>query len=754
MPKNIKKTFNIVCFVFVLVILKPLFLNLLFLKNLLQYLFLLWVVTLFLTIIFGPRQKVDFNLFKKILSYFTQRKNFSIPIFYLWFSVNILAFIIANILLAIKYILGQITLERLGFYEFNILFKIFSLSGFYSFIVLVFSSFGEKILSFLKIKFSSIQERILFSWGIGIIPFMFLVFLITIIGRLYREVLIFVILSIFFLAFPQIKKNISHIRKSSFNFSWETPFSATKTIVLLLLLFSLILNFIYAIRPVFIEADSSNLYLNAPFLYLQNHRYVVLKNNGLGTMGQNIEMLYTGFAALLDFPYIIHFSFLFFLFSLWGFYLLAKKIFNEKQALLTVVLIYLMAWIFFFIYAGKVEMGLLFYSMLVFYTLFIWIEKKKNKFLYLLGIFSGITLGIKYNTVFLLVPTYLIILFFLIIQYKKNLFQILKPFILSGVFAVIFFSPWGIKNQVYYKNIFHPVSFFSFQNPVTSFGCDTNYAKKKNQEISFLNFKENKEKINKILFLLPTLKQNIFYVKTNYRMGDVGLAPLIVFPLFFLFLKNKKSRLIIFVIFVYFELWHIFPMGSRPWYAFFGNYLIVFLLPFLLLKTRWGMIAYISLTLILTLPHALTDFGQNFDYIIGKEDSQQYQARVIPFYNIAQHINKLQIKKPFKILVAESNAAYPVYNNHEILYNDLYLGQSGCALKKGEKFFLNILKKNHFKYIVINNAVYQQNFPEFKNLPLEKIKPFFREEKLLYDFCQSLNPPLYSDDYFALYQVY
>lgn len=711
------------------------------------------MVFLFLKITMRQKIEFNFNFLKKILTHFSIKKEYNIKLLHLAPLPIAASLIAANALfVAFSYRNTAGLKYNLLIHEYNIIEKIFSIYIFYALFTLLFYAFGQKLLSLLNINLKTRLEGFIFSIGVGLVPFIFSIFLITTLEFLYSWAVWIILFIIFIFSFKEIKSILHKIKKYKITILPYDKLSILKNTIFFFVIISLSLSFVFIIKPVAIDADSLNMYFNAPVIYVDHHKYIPINTTGI--MGQNNEMLYAGILSITDTVFIAHFQLMFFILCIIVFYLLAKKLFSEKYALLSIITIYFIPWNFYFIHTNKVEMFLSFYLSLILFSLFLWKENMQNKkILYLIGIFSGIAMGIKYTAILLIAPVYLIVL--LILIQKKQVRLLLGPVVLSVLLSILLFYPWAIKNQIYFDSP-NPIT---IQNKTSSFGCDKDFKKTIRDEVSHLNFGKSDDKLIDLIFIKTIIEQSTKIGTDSNLMNFFSIGPVIIFLLFFIFFRKKNISTIFFITAIYFALWHLLPFGGRPWYAFFGVYLAYFLLPYILLKYKKIFIFYILIILPLNMQYSLNSPGKPMEYLIGSQDKKEYIKKNVHIYNASNYINNLKLKDSDKVLQVGDNGSFPIKNNHKILIRDLYLTKTGCALynDNGENYY-KTLKNNQVKYIVTGTKFSNTNYDKHmsKSIAGEKTNDNIKIYESLarfFIFSKNYTEQVYIDDTHIIYRL-
>lgn len=727
---------------------------------------LFFLVIFILTIFYGRKTKIDRHLLQKIISIFpSSKRELHIKLKYLFIIFPALTILLANV-----FLLDEISsingIQDLIFIEINIFQKVSSIFIFYTLLFLLAYAAGRKILTSLNFNFESKTELFIFSIGLGLIPIIFITFFLAIIGWLYRWPIYLLITLLLLLSFREFKKILKEFDRETIILSLKDYLGSIKCLILTALLILLSFSFVINFKPIPFTTDDLHTYFNVPNLYANYHRYKPLLHCDTSNMGQNTEMIYTAIISAFGQQYIIHFQFIFFVLCLVGFYCLLKKMFGEKHSLLAILFLYFVPWNPYYYSTTKVEFFLAFYLLLILFSFYLWHNKNfNNKFLYLIGILSGISLGIKYNAALLILPIYLLIFIVTVAKFKKDFFARLKPLVISSLLCISFFSPWAIKNWIYFDNPMYPFlnSKKIMQNYQNNQEIEESqkFIEGRSREINNLRHagQNNKKTIKN--FLLTTWDQSIGKNINNGLWINFGFIPLVTLPFFLFFIKDKKIVYAFFIIITYFFLWYIIE-GARSWYAFFGFMIIYAILPYILLKNKLLAFFYLLFATTITMISTYI-FPANIKYLFGVIDTNTFISRVIPYYETAKFINSLDLSPKEKILFPEEFRTAFIERNDEITIVDPYLSKSTYALNKGEDCFYDFLKNNSVKYIVHSKIEqFYKTWPLRKYQSLDnylseyggKTPSIYEDIEKLNSFLNNRTQILFSDGYYSLYKLY
>ncbi len=643
------------------------------------------------------------------------------------------------------FILSFFNMEKAGM-ELHIIYKISEFFIFHLLFLAFIVISGKKILNIFKIKNLNLAQQIFFSLGLGFTFLSLSIFLLAILGFLNKTAIgLFFIISLA-LSFKEIL--------------WSLKLSTIKTdirlnrksfILLLGLITILSFWFLVQIKPIPYDNDSLHAYFNDPWLYKNTGHYIGIKNTANQGMGQNTEMIYTAVLVLFNIPLITNFSTIWLALSLAIFYYIFKKIFSKEHVLLGLMLFSLSPITMAMSMGNKVENLLLFFFGLIFLSLYYFYLGKKTIFLYFAGIFAGYALGIKYTAFLFLVPFAIFTLFSNYKQTKKYLIHYFLAFLLS----LLIFSPWAIKNIIYYENPLHPY-IFQEENRFPELNNLKNFQENRNKELNLLKLNHNKEENKFLNFIKMIWGQSL---KTN---SNVGFLSLLIIPFFFLIKPKKKNLLIILFVAIIFIPWY-FSRWVAPWYVY-PAFILLYLIAPGLLKINKFIFLYSFFIYLFIFSSSIFFFQLNLDYLSGKIKENE-AIKKIAYYPTAEYINNLHLTKNEKIaVIGDFKLAFIERNNEIVDFIDPYLNYSGYSLMQGNDFFVNFLKERSIKYILYSTLparqfgywLTEQSQEEYLKSYQGNIPSVYQSLENFEDFLDSETNKIFGDEnktYYALYKL-
>ncbi len=320
---------------------------------------------------------------------------------------------------------------------------------------------GALILSRVNSKPGSQLEQYLLSFGLGVISWSYLTFLLGLAGFLdpfFFQVLFW--LSAFGCAVIAIRKKelfcfpLIHLPAVKGFFS---------KVCLGFILLTAVLNLAGALGPE-IHYDTLFYHMALPAAYQLRGQITTLPFNSFSFLPQNMEMLYL-FSILVNndlLARLLHW--LMGLGSMLLVYLLGRKYFSRPVAFLAAACFYLIPQVSLESWTAMNDLGVVFFVLLSWLCFLAWLNREKPSpvNLYLAAVFAGFALGIKFIAFPLVIIT--ILLYFL--QYRRlsgTLWPKIKPIVWYSLIILLLIAPWLVRNAVSSGSIFAPFSLARFK---------------------------------------------------------------------------------------------------------------------------------------------------------------------------------------------------------------------------------------------------------------------------------------------------
>ena len=407
-----------------------------------------------------------------------------------------------------------------------------------------------------------------------------------------------------------------------------------------------------------ISRDALTQHLAIPKLYINHGGIYEIPFMVFSYYPMNLDLLYMiplyfGNDVI---PKFIHFSFALLTALLMFFYLRHRT--NHIYALFGIFFFLSLPIIIKLSITVYVDLGLVFFSTASLLLIIRWLDTGfPIRLLILSAICCGLAMGTKYNgtIVFLILSLFVP---FLHAKYgptdKVSVLNTLGQGMIFALVAILFFSPWMIRNYLWTQNPLYPFynQWFNNQTAFSHYPGVLVYRS--------LAYHEQWWEIA----LLPI---RVFFQgqDNNPQYFDGRLNPLLLFLPFFAFypagthkLPHRREKMILLVFAALYFAFAFFTANMRI------RYILPIIPPLILLSVvglrnllsgfsgivefwmRWGMrigtFGIVSICLLLNLQYVITQFRiiEPFSYLEGSIDRAEYISKHIPEYPVVQYINK------------------------------------------------------------------------------------------------------------------
>ena len=331
------------------------------------------------------------------------------------------------------------------FFEKNILWESIGETFFRIFllflIILVNIGLGKKLFKWINFKTSSFLEFFLFSFGIGLFIFTYIVIIFGLIGLFYKWAMTLVLLWLFIFCYEEIE-DVVHQIKVKLKSLISLKLSLLEIILFFILFIQIMFN-LFGASVLPSSWDALAVHLAIPKEWGRLHQIIGIpyfKFGGFPTP-YNIGVLYGASLLVKDaiLAKLVHFALS--IFILIGIYSLSRKYFSQRIALISAVVFYTIPLIMWESTTAYIDLGFTFYIFLAFYGFINWIDSHKNGWLIISAIMSGMGIGSKITGFLctgILFVAIIIISFFLnkerIARIGRNLLLFSAIVALSGAF--------------------------------------------------------------------------------------------------------------------------------------------------------------------------------------------------------------------------------------------------------------------------------------------------------------------------------
>lgn len=635
----------------------------------------------------------------------------------------------------------------------SILFNIFLFTLFLLGINFLLLGVGKKILSFFKFNTDYILESVALHFSFGLLVLVLISFFLALFGLLNFWVSLSVVLIIALLSYREIIYYLGKFFKARISINIiRKPLDFYTVLQWSFLVFGFVLSsffIVLSLRTTPLKADDLSSYYRVAELIFNYHHLVPLPNSATASLVGLSGPWQAFIMTLLSprFVFVMQPLYIFFLVLLT--YILAEKFFSKKIALLSAWLVAIIRWHIYFVASQKTILLLVLFSLASVYCLLVWLQGRKNSYLYLSAIFLGFSFGFKLNSLLLILPIFSLLAFLFL--FKKIEFKKLFLFIfLTAVFS----SPWLLVNINFYghplgvKRVFSPKEFnpvFVNNQQVTlhEFLTKSNLGKIRSQEVTLIT-RQNMISDNQIKNFFWGFWRTSIKAQGFDRINPVLLVTMPLFLLLF-FVKHWYRRETLFYIltitFLGFILW-LFVGSQRTWYAAPFFYLLSILSAVALLEFNFRLWRYFVLVFLFSLSilficNSLTrilpfDVG----WLAGDLKINDVMEKN-PWYVVAQDINKeISSGGVNKILFILDQRASYIKENDKYIITDGYGAFWSQIVREGRDFdgITKILHQQGISHIFFSKSTkkwlsYWIGSGEYDNLSLFRDIKFFEKYK-------------------------
>jgi len=655
-----------------------------------------------------------------------------LSLFKLIFVFFLAAVVFLNLLFFIYLFAGQAQLKDILLMELSVIAKIGGLLVFQIVLAIFIWSLGSKLIKLFKLKTLSDSEELVFGFGLGLIPLSLIIFALGAVKILYWQLIFLAVITLAVWAWEELKKNFSRFWNCRLNFPFMTGRSGNdyQGILLIIGLIFLFFIFLSGIMPQPIDADALHTYYNGPKLSLEQHALAEFPLFPFAETPSNLNLLHIGVLALTGSLFLSNLQLLYFIFTLIVLTCFARRFINKESAFFAGAIYFLIpSTIIFFIVSVKIELSLVFYSLLIVYAFFFWLQEGKGEWAIVLGLLAGFGLGIKYNTLFLLIS--LLAAFAVFFGYRLFKKQAVKDYLIQGLlitaFALLIFSPWLVRNQLKFDNPWHPFDFKTGQIDRVWLAEDQTdlieLVDEGARNYNLITLQDGYQGWDYIWRLPMIYLRGTFHAN---NLNDFSPIFLLALPLLFLTRKNFNEKILIIICLVYFLLW-LDKGYARWWYAFplflFLSILIgsaASQLKFIF-KNKLIIIIFaslIALNFFFVLSRLFT--GNSF-YLLAIENKEEFLQRNLFIYSLSQRLNEELRPGERVLLLATMKSAFIKNNDQNTIIDSKNKKYFNYLINQTPEESYEMIKKDQVAYII-----YDYNKMNF----LESI-PYLRDLKML-----------------------
>jgi hypothetical protein len=519
------------------------------------------------------------------------------------------------------------------------------------YLLLISLALGNKLLGLVKPRAGSFLEQSVFSLGLGLGAVAYSVYLLGLIGFLYRTVLWIYVVALTLVLLPEVI-NILRVfyqkAKAWLNsFQWR-KYDLISYVAAIFLALHALLNLVGALAPETVF-DAIWYHLALPKSYLANHWVFFVPQISYAAFPRTMEMLFTlGMGLHRDIlAKLLHYSFG--LLTSAAVFACFRRYFSPRFPLVAAAIFYIMQPVNMLSATAYIDLGLTYFEFLAAYALVNWWQSKERSWLAVTGVFAGLALGIKHQAILLVLTIAALLLFHYIFEERQGR-RLVANLIRFGVPALVIAAPWYLDSYLKTGNPFYPL--FN-----TLFGTGESY-----EQAMFASTGKASWYAGHSLIEYLTLPW-----KLTTGSYEGWLSPLYLLFLPAIFLVSKKPRVwrpaLAFVWLFYSAYFGIVPFYTVRYFLPAAPILSL-IVGFVLLKLwkrerfwRAVIVGVIFLTFSLNLGQLLFKTLPSATTAFGLKDRETYLTEMLVWYDVNRFV-KRELPGGNKILVSGAPLFY------------------------------------------------------------------------------------------------
>jgi hypothetical protein len=588
------------------------------------------------------------------------------------------------------------------------------------FIPILLSAFaiGNFLFRLFNLKTTYLEEFI-FSIVLGFGFYSYFTLFLGLMGWMYAWIYWAVIL----LSLILWRKALSNFTKSIFSHikKFKIKFNLVTFLIITIAIFT-ILAILSALTPPFLW-DEMDYRLAHPKIWARHHELTPIFSRWFSEFPSNIELLYTIGILLKNGILSKFFSLSYGLLLAAAIFSFSKRFYNGIIGLIASSVYLSLPMVMNHIGSAYIDISIASLAFAAFYCLMLWIKDKKPGWLYLCGIFTGLSLASKYTAV---IPALLLGIFIIYFSWKDNGFlKSVKNTIIFSSITVLLVVPWLLK------------AYFRTSNPVWPFFYNIiggNYWSSAINNYFFRSLDQAPFSYLLDFIIYPwniTMHSSSFSLLLGWNAVFLSFVPLLIF--YRKIEKTTKYLLSYSLLFLYIAI----PSA----YIFFGvmRYLLVYsslsiisaLVIYSLLKRKiMGKIAItiLVLTFLFTCVLWYGIFGQKMSYVFGLENEGEFYGKLIDYngYPVFDYMN-MNIPKNSMVFLFRETRGYLSDRDYIVaLPNEQNIIDYN---HNGDTFYAQ-LKNLGITHVLVNTNI---EFYKPQEEVMDRRKPFSQEHQKTMD---------------------
>jgi len=461
-----------------------------------------------------------------------------------------------------------------------------------------------------------------------------------------------------------------------------------------------ILAVLSALVPPFLW-DEMDYHLALPKIWARHNELVPVFSKWLSELPSNVNMLYTMGLILKNGILSKFFALSYGLLLAASIYSFGKRFYTRKIALLATSIYLSLPMIMNHIGSAYVDIPVASMVFLALYCFVIWINSNNLEWLYLSGIFTGLSLASKHTAIF---PAIILGIFVVYYSVKNHSFKALKPVIIFGVIALLFVIPWLAKSHAHTGNPIWPLAYGIFGGEYWDANLASEFSKG-------LNIAKSNGITNFILAPWNvTMHSSSFTLLLGWNSIFLAFVPLLL-----LYRKIDKNALLLLshsIIFLYSVIFASFYLFGLQIMRYILIYPALSIISGMVINNLYNLkffrkllVIILTLTFIFTILLWFGVFGTKMLYVFGFESEAEFYGKLANHngYLVFDYVNK-NLPENAVIFVFRDSRGYLSDRDYVVgLPSDQKVVD--YSLIKTDLDFYNQLKQNKITHILINTKV-------------------------------------------------
>jgi len=326
------------------------------------------------------------------------------------------------------------------------------------FLTLFAAAIGKRILHFSKFDFNTFIEGFVFSAGIGLSTIVFSVWGLGQLGLLYAWVIWLIILALSILLFNEIRFfAVGFVLTLKKLLSLE--FNILNIALLSFLFITVFMTIIGALAPP-TGNDALVYHLAWPKYFARDNAVSYIPYSRTSLWPYFMEMLFTLGIILKNGIVAKLFHLLMGILTALAVFSFSRRYFSLQLSIMSSTICFLTPGIFTQATYAYVDLASALFTFLSVYSFFLWFSTGSKRWIVLVGVFCGVTMGVKYLGVYTCITLMTGLLVAMFCTKKLRFSEGIKIILIFVGFTVIVAMPWYVR------------SFIVVGNPVYPFMCE------------------------------------------------------------------------------------------------------------------------------------------------------------------------------------------------------------------------------------------------------------------------------------------